>query len=274
MGVWHTVSTFPAESLLKFDSSFTYDMSTSSSGPNYSPRMSFWSSTSNTEPSESEQMALRNRNIVHLAARPLQIYYHDDDSISDNVSQLLPAGVCRITVQTREIYTTLETDDATVDLLFLCSGSCCGLDCCHVNITLIVALSCICIAILGFAGYFIAALIADFKLARKVLPCLFVGKRSHGIRRANATRKQIHRGHQAIAGVKRHSQASTFPTDSNFEAAPTRKKSKSMNYTATARKSIAGEEILSKTDRFPVELSRGTSKIVNYKHCVFKEDMF
>jgi hypothetical protein len=169
--------------------------------------------------------ALKDKTIIHLMARPLQIYYLDNNIFDENnitSYKDFEQHICRATVSSKDIYHTLQIDDSSIDILFICStGKCCGLDCCRLNITFIFTICCICLAITSSVCYFFIRSLSASKKIRKLIPFLKFGKHHRVIKRANCQRKV--RTQHPHHSLKHESQASEPQSP-----APTRKKSQSM----------------------------------------------
>ncbi|KAH7719939.1 hypothetical protein AAVH_12582 [Aphelenchoides avenae] len=131
-------------------------------------------------------------NIVHLTDRPTQLYYQDDGR--QNYSQYAyqyGGQVCRTRVPIQNVYKTLnEYDSPFVNVYFICSGWCCGIDCCQMNFAFIFAITCVCLVVFGVCVHFLLRALAKSTRARRVLKLLHLRRRKRVIRRENAQRKR------------------------------------------------------------------------------------
>ncbi|KAE9553972.1 hypothetical protein FO519_002836 [Halicephalobus sp. NKZ332] len=184
---------------------------------------SFWQhrSTENAAELREFKSTLRDHNIIHLIARPLAVYYHDDTEIL-NTTKSLNSKICRATVPAADTFHTLDTDESTLNILFVCSsGTCCGLDCCHLNVTFIFVLSCICLTLCSSVTYVGLRSLSTSKKLRHIIPLPKLCRQRRVIKRANAQRKTRFESNYELRNYSRDS-------DSFEESPPTRKKSQSM----------------------------------------------
>ncbi|KAI1699591.1 hypothetical protein Ddc_18493 [Ditylenchus destructor] len=132
--------------------------------------------------------------IVHVNTRPTQLYYEDTLPINRyNNSQGSghETQICRARVAVYDIYITYDDfNKAYVDVFFYCNGWCCGVDCCQLNATFILAVSCVCVVV-----SLILLNICLRSVARKVnmhraLRRLHLAPRRHVVR-ANAQRRKL-----------------------------------------------------------------------------------
>uniref|UniRef100_A0A914ENT0 Uncharacterized protein n=1 Tax=Acrobeloides nanus TaxID=290746 RepID=A0A914ENT0_9BILA len=133
---------------------------------------------------------LDQKNIVHLIERPLQVYYRDEKNIENDLKKY-NNQLCRVKVSKNALYHTMDIEESVLDIVFVCTGWCCGVDCCHINLTLIITIFCVTMIILSIASYFSFRIIFKKPQVQAFIRTLGTGHRKREIRRLPAQRRVI-----------------------------------------------------------------------------------